>query len=197
MGTLLLSFTFHHSLSTSAVLQFSQVSVTKSEKFDPGRTRTCNLLSRNQTPYPLGHRTFYNRTSCVANIIIKLAFHLSQPCNQCCNPDLRISMFVALLLRDFLAMVPALVSCLRCCCIKNIQPIMLSKFLDNFSMERKVVFNQQRLRHAKGINCNMRYISVIDSREHISLCSLMEKAPDFGSGDCRFESCHEQYFYAS
>ena len=75
----------------------------KVKKFDPGRTRTCNLLSRNQTPYPLGHRTFYNRTSCVANMVIKLAFHLSQPCNQCCNPDLRISMFVAMFLRDFLA----------------------------------------------------------------------------------------------
>ena len=73
------------------------------EKFDPDRTRTCNLLSRNQTPYPLGHRTFYNRTTCVANMVIKLAFHLSQPCNQCCNPDLRISMFVAMFLRYVLA----------------------------------------------------------------------------------------------
>ena len=75
----------------------------KVKKIDPGRIRTCNLLSRNQTPYPLGHRTFYNRTTCVANMVIKLAFHLSQPCNQCCNPDLRISMFVAMFLRDFLA----------------------------------------------------------------------------------------------
>ena len=24
----------------------------------------------------------------------------------------------------------------------------------------------------------------------IRVCGLMDKAPDFGSGDCRFESCH-------
>ncbi len=23
----------------------------------------------------------------------------------------------------------------------------------------------------------------------------MDKAPDFGSGDCRFESCHARYFF--
>ena len=26
-------------------------------------------------------------------------------------------------------------------------------------------------------------------------CGLMDKAPDFGSGDCRFESCHGRTFY--
>ena len=26
-------------------------------------------------------------------------------------------------------------------------------------------------------------------------CGLMDKAPDFGSGDCRFESCHGQQFF--
>ena len=25
---------------------------------------------------------------------------------------------------------------------------------------------------------------------HVRPCGLMDKAPDFGSGDCRFESCH-------
>ena len=25
---------------------------------------------------------------------------------------------------------------------------------------------------------------------HLQPCGLMDKAPDFGSGDCRFESCH-------
>ncbi len=25
-------------------------------------------------------------------------------------------------------------------------------------------------------------------------CGLMDKAPDFGSGDCRFESCHARAF---
>ena len=25
---------------------------------------------------------------------------------------------------------------------------------------------------------------------HLRPCGLMDKAPDFGSGDCRFESCH-------
>ena len=28
-------------------------------------------------------------------------------------------------------------------------------------------------------------------------CGLMDKAPDFGSGDCRFESCHGRTFYHS
>ena len=27
------------------------------------------------------------------------------------------------------------------------------------------------------------------------LCGLMNKAPDFGSGDCRFESCQGQWEY--
>ena len=27
----------------------------------------------------------------------------------------------------------------------------------------------------------------------VRLCGLMDKAPDFGSGDCRFESCHGRY----
>ena len=31
---------------------------------------------------------------------------------------------------------------------------------------------------------------------HLRLCGLMDKAPDFGSGDCRFESCHDRYFLA-
>ena len=26
-------------------------------------------------------------------------------------------------------------------------------------------------------------------------CGLMDKAPDFGSGDCRFESCHGRIFF--
>jgi hypothetical protein len=29
----------------------------KTTDFDPGRTRTCNLLIRSQAPYPLGHGT--------------------------------------------------------------------------------------------------------------------------------------------
>ena len=29
---------------------------------------------------------------------------------------------------------------------------------------------------------------------HLRLCGLMDKAPDFGSGDCRFKSCHNQHF---
>lgn len=28
----------------------------------------------------------------------------------------------------------------------------------------------------------------------IRVCGLMDKAPDFGSGDCRFESCHARHF---
>ena len=28
-----------------------------SKSYDPGRTRTCNLLIRSQAPYPLGHGT--------------------------------------------------------------------------------------------------------------------------------------------
>ena len=30
--------------------------------------------------------------------------------------------------------------------------------------------------------------------QHLRPCGLMDKAPDFGSGDCRFESCHGRYF---
>ena len=26
----------------------------------------------------------------------------------------------------------------------------------------------------------------------VSSCGLMDKAPDFGSGDCRFESCQDR-----
>ena len=29
------------------------------------------------------------------------------------------------------------------------------------------------------------------------LCGLMDKAPDFGSGDCRFESCHGRNIFLS
>ena len=32
------------------------------------------------------------------------------------------------------------------------------------------------------------------SLNHIRPCGLMDKAPDFGSGDCRFESCRGQSF---
>ena len=28
-------------------------------------------------------------------------------------------------------------------------------------------------------------------------CGLMDKAPDFGSGDCRFESCHDRFIFSS
>ena len=28
---------------------------------------------------------------------------------------------------------------------------------------------------------------------HLRPCGLMDKAPDFGSGDCRFESCHGRF----
>ena len=31
-----------------------------SQKYDPGRTRTCNLWFRRPTPYPLGHRARCN-----------------------------------------------------------------------------------------------------------------------------------------
>ena len=29
------------------------------------------------------------------------------------------------------------------------------------------------------------------------VCGLMDKAPDFGSGDCRFESCHARKHFVS
>ena len=32
---------------------------------------------------------------------------------------------------------------------------------------------------------------------NIRPCGLMDKAPDFGSGDCRFESCHGRLFLVS
>ena len=33
------------------------------------------------------------------------------------------------------------------------------------------------------------------SHTQLGPCGLMDKAPDFGSGDCRFESCHGRTFY--
>lgn len=37
--------------------------------------------------------------------------------------------------------------------------------------------------------------SIRISRHHWTrVCGLMDKAPDFGSGDCRFESCHARHF---
>ena len=33
-----------------------------------------------------------------------------------------------------------------------------------------------------------------DQQKPIRPCGLMDKAPDFGSGDCRFESCHGRSF---
>ena len=35
----------------------------KAKIFDPGRARTCNLLIRSQTPYPLGHKAAENQVS--------------------------------------------------------------------------------------------------------------------------------------
>ena len=32
------------------------------------------------------------------------------------------------------------------------------------------------------------------AQENTRSCGLMDKAPDFGSGDCRFESCHDRFF---
>ena len=34
-----------------------------------------------------------------------------------------------------------------------------------------------------------------DDRRHRRPCGLMDKAPDFGSGDCRFESCHDRNIF--
>ena len=36
---------------------------------------------------------------------------------------------------------------------------------------------------------------ILQCRERV--CGLMDKAPDFGSGDCRFESCHARLSFTS
>ena len=51
-----------------------------------------------------------------------------------------------------------------------------------------------------GIHCNMCWYDIKlywmqDQRISIRPCGLMDKAPDFGSGDCRFESCHGRSFW--
>ena len=38
---------------------------------------------------------------------------------------------------------------------------------------------------------------LVTSTQHRRPCGLMDKAPDFGSGDCRFESCHGRLFLVS
>ena len=38
----------------------------------------------------------------------------------------------------------------------------------------------------------MRIANKIETQCHRGSCGLMDKAPDFGSGDCRFESCHDR-----
>ena len=50
-----------------------------------------------------------------------------------------------------------------------------------------------------GDYCNthcldLELMSLLMSTDHLRPCGLMDKAPDFGSGDCRFESCHGRYF---
>ena len=54
------------------------------------------------------------------------------------------------------------------------------------------------LKHTE--NCNMRWTGalcyLIDfPLNHIRPFGLMDKAPDFGSGDCRFESCHGRFLF--
>ena len=43
----------------------------------------------------------------------------------------------------------------------------------------------------------MRIANKIETQCHRGSCGLMDKAPDFGSGDCRFESCHDRFFFPS
>ena len=38
-------------------------------------------------------------------------------------------------------------------------------------------------------------VCILPSR--LRLCGLMDKTPDFGSGDCRFKSCHFQTIFSS
>ena len=52
----------HQSLSTQMLQPDTAVDISE-EKFDPDRTRTCNPLIRSQMPYPLGHRTFRDKTT--------------------------------------------------------------------------------------------------------------------------------------
>ena len=35
----------------------------------------------------------------------------------------------------------------------------------------------------------------VSSPHQVRSCGLMDKAPDFGSGDCRFESCHDRFCF--
>ena len=46
--------------------------------------------------------------------------------------------------------------------------------------------------NSRGRGCYNRFsvLMAISLLEVYRVCGLMDKAPDFGSGDCRFESCH-------
>ena len=56
------------------------------------------------------------------------------------------------------------------------------------------------------ILCNFAFLAIMFAKRklpctcfvqhtHARACGLMDKAPDFGSGDCRFESCHARYIF--
>ena len=43
--------------------------------------------------------------------------------------------------------------------------------------------------------CTVYKLVKVTDLVHIRPCGLMDKAPDFGSGDCRFESCHGRFLF--
>ena len=44
-----------------------------------------------------------------------------------------------------------------------------------------------------GVKLRMYLVNTYCNTEQLRPCGLMDKAPDFGSGDCRFESCHGRF----
>ena len=71
-------------------------------------------------------------------------------------------------------------------CIKFITIYCPTKILQN---KHVLWWNREKI--SRFINPNFGLIDISWS------CGLMDKASDFGSEDCRFESCHDRYHFAS
>ena len=66
-----------------------------------------------------------------------------------------------------------------------------------FSLLRSFDYQASKAKRkiATQLASNIYNIEVGILLSYLRLCGLMDKAPDFGSGDCRFESCHFQVIF--
>ena len=66
--------------------------------------------------------------------------------------------------------------------------------ITNPNIISKVVFCRKILQHVLIWRST---VSDWASVSTVRACGLMDKAPDFGSGDCRFESCHARFLFST